>query len=171
MTPAKNFKYRNQYKYMFSVNWFSMVKSCVGNWTNYDCSRLSNDRNIMFFCFWNLAREFSSEFLFRDGHFFGGNRFFWKMGWFTVVVALGRMYELAHYELGELISRSILIFRLNKVYTITRTRSWAMSWYMVCLCYLWRSSSIKLPPKKVYVSNQVDSKGNNYSKSRSFYVW
>ena len=53
-----------------------------------------------------------------------------------VVMALGRMYDLAYYELGELISRSILIFRLNKVYTITRTRSWAMSWYMVCLCYL-----------------------------------
>ena len=36
-----------------------------------------------------------------------------------VVVALGRMYELAHYELGELISRSILIFRLNKIYYYT----------------------------------------------------
>ena len=107
--------------------------------------------------------------------FFGGNWFFWKIGWFTVVMALGRMYDLAYYELGELISRSILIFSLNKVYTITRTRSWAMSWYMVCLCYLWRSSSIKLPQNKVYVSYQMDSIWVSYIKiivsSRSKWRW
>ena len=34
-------------------------------------------------------------------------------------MALGRMYDLAYYELGELISRSILIFRLNKIYNNT----------------------------------------------------
>ena len=34
-------------------------------------------------------------------------------------MALGRMYDLAYYELGELISRSILIFRLNKIYYYT----------------------------------------------------
>ena len=36
-----------------------------------------------------------------------------------VVVALGRMYKVPYYELGELISRSILIFSLNKEYNNT----------------------------------------------------